>query len=208
MKKVLALLMILVLAFSAFSVTITMTAGAVGTELETLYKQIDMFMKENPDITVQVMPMPNSSTDRHDLYVTYLASGVPDPDVLMLDVIWPAEFAPFLVDLTDDYKYFELDEFFPGTVDSNTVDGRLVSVPWFTDAGILYYRKDLLQKYGYDVPKTWDELFNIAKDISAKEGINGFVWQGARYEGLTCDVMEFVHSFGGEIIESGDVVVD
>ncbi len=145
MKKVFALLVILVLAFSAFSVTITMTAGAVGTELETLYKQIDMFMQENPDITVQVMPMPNSSTDRHDLYVTYLASGVPDPDVLMLDVIWPAEFAPFLVDLTDDYNYFELDEFFPGTVDSNTVDGRLVSVPWFTDAGILYYRKDLLQ---------------------------------------------------------------
>ncbi|HOB16451.1 MAG TPA: ABC transporter substrate-binding protein [Defluviitoga sp.] len=208
MKKVVAVLMILVLAFSAFSVTITMTAGAVGTELETLYKQVELFMKENPDITVQIMPMPNSSTDRHDLYVTYLASGVSDPDVLMLDVIWPAEFAPFLVDLTDDYKYFELDEFFPGTVNSNTVDGRLVSVPWFTDAGILYYRKDLLVKYGYDVPETWDELFTIAKDISAKEGINGFVWQGARYEGLTCNVMEFVHSFGGEIIESGDVVVD
>ena len=208
MKKILAVVVLLTMVLSVFSITITMTAGAVGTELETLLKQVDMFMKENPDIQVQVLPMPNSSTDRHDLYVTYLASGTPDPDVLMLDVIWPAEFAPFLVDLTDDYDYFELDKFFPGTVASNTVEGRLVAVPWFTDAGILYYRSDLLEKYGYNVPETWDELYTAAKDISSKEGINGFVWQGARYEGLTCDVMEFVHSFGGEIMKDGKVVVD
>ncbi|PNR95709.1 ABC transporter substrate-binding protein [Petrotoga sp. 9PWA.NaAc.5.4] len=208
MKKILAVVVLLTIVLSVFSITITMTAGAVGTELETLLKQVDMFMEENPDIRVQVLPMPNSSTDRHDLYVTYLASGTPDPDVLMLDVIWPAEFAPFLVDLTDDYDYFELDKFFPGTVASNTVEGRLVAVPWFTDAGILYYRSDLLEKYGYDVPETWDELYTAAKDISSKEGINGFVWQGARYEGLTCNVMEFVHSFGGEIMKDGKVVVD
>jgi ABC-type glycerol-3-phosphate transport system substrate-binding protein len=208
MKKVVVLFAILTMVLSVFSITITMTAGAVGRELEVLNEQVEMFMEENPDITVNILPMPNSSTDRHDLYVTYLASGTPDPDVLFLDVIWPAEFAPFLVDLTDDYDYFGLDGFFPGTVASNTVEGRLVSVPWFTDAGILYYRKDLLDKYGYDVPETWDELYSIAKDISEKEGIEGFVWQGARYEGLTCDVMEFVHSFGGEIMKEGEVVVD
>ena len=208
MKKVVVLFAILTMVLSVFSITITMTAGAVGRELEALTEQVEMFMEENPDITVNILPMPNSSTDRHDLYVTYLASGTPDPDVLQLDVIWPAEFAPFLVDLTDDYDYFGLDGFFPGTVASNTVDGRLVAVPWFTDAGILYYRKDLLEKYGYDVPKTWDELYTAAKDISEKEGIEGFVWQGARYEGLTCDVMEFVHSFGGEIMKDGEVVVD
>jgi len=208
MKKVVVLFAILTMVLSVFSITITMTAGAVGRELEVLNEQVEMFMEENPDITVNILPMPNSSTDRHDLYVTYLASGTPDPDVLFLDVIWPAEFAPFLVDLTDDYDYFGLDGFFPGTVASNTVDGSLVAVPWFTDAGILYYRKDLLEKYGYDVPETWDELYTIAKDISQKEGIEGFVWQGARYEGLTCDVMEFVHSFGGEIMKDGEVVVD
>ncbi|RAO99789.1 ABC transporter substrate-binding protein [Petrotoga sp. 9PW.55.5.1] len=208
MKKVLSLVFVLTLVLSVFSITITMTAGAVGTELQTLIEQVNMFMEENPDVTVQILPMPNSATDRHDLYVTYLASGTPDPDVLQLDVIWPAEFAPFLVDLTDDYDYFELDEFFPGTVDTNTYQGQLVAVPWFTDAGILYYRKDLLEKYGYEVPETWDDLFTAAKDISEMEGINGFVWQGAQYEGLTCNFMEFVHSFGGEIMEDGKVVVD
>jgi len=208
MKKFVVLFAVIAMVMSVFSITITMTAGAVGKELEVLNEQVAMFMEEYPEIDVNVLPMPNSATDRHDLYVTYLASGTPDPDVLMLDVIWPAEFAPFLVDLTDDYDYFELDKFFPGTVASNTVEGQLVAVPWFTDAGILYYRKDLLEKYGYEVPETWDDLYTAAKDISEMEGINGFVWQGARYEGLTCNVMEFFHSFGGEIMKDGKVVVD
>lgn len=73
MKKLFVVSLLLVLSLVAFSrVTITMTAGAVGKELEVLYAQIDRFMKANPDIKVSVMPMPNSSTERHDLYVTYL----------------------------------------------------------------------------------------------------------------------------------------
>ena len=99
MRKFLLAVLLLTLAVVAFSgsrVTITMTAGAVGKELEVLYAQLDVFMKQNPNIKVSVMPMPNSSTERHDLYVTYLASGEKEPTVLMLDVIWPAEFAPYL----------------------------------------------------------------------------------------------------------------
>lgn len=204
----------IVLLFStimAFSLTtITMTAGAVGKELEVLYAQLNEFMKQNPDIVVTVIPMPNSSTERHDLYVTYLAAGESDPDVLMLDVIWPPEFAPYLEDLTDDYDYFELDEFLPGTVKSVTVNGRIVAIPWFTDAGLLYYRKDLLEKYGYKhPPETWDELVEMAQKISKAEGIHGFVWQGARYEGLVCDFMEYVWSFGSDVLDdNGKVIID
>lgn len=208
MKKGLLFIFILLLLVNVFSVNISMTAGAVGKELEVLYKQVEEFEKLNPDISVKVLPMPNSSTSRHDLYVTYLASGTPDPTVLMLDVIWPAEFEPFLADLTSDYDYFELDKFLEGTVKSVTYKNKVVAIPWFTDAGLLYYRKDLLDKYGYDVPKTWDEFYNIAKDISNKEKIDGFIWQGASYEGLTCDVMEFIHSHGGAIVENGEVVLD
>uniref|UniRef100_A0A7C4W3B0 ABC transporter substrate-binding protein n=1 Tax=Fervidobacterium thailandense TaxID=1008305 RepID=A0A7C4W3B0_9BACT len=214
MKKL--LLVILMVALTVFSfaqkrVTITMTAGAVGKELEVLYAQLDRFMKANPDIKVSVMPMPNSSTERHDLYVTYLAAGEKEPTVLMLDVIWPAEFAPYLEDLTNDRAYFELDKFLPGTVKSATVNGRIVAIPWFTDAGLLYYRKDLLEKYGFkNPPKTWDELVKIAKTITAKEkNMYGFVWQGARYEGLVCDFMEYLISFGGDVLdEAGNVVIN
>jgi multiple sugar transport system substrate-binding protein len=188
-----------------------MTAGAVGKELEVLYAQLDRFMKANPDIKVSVMPMPNSSTERHDLYVTYLASGEKEPTVLMLDVIWPAEFATYLEDLTADKDYFELNNFLPGTVKAATVNGKIVAVPWFTDAGMLYYRKDLLEKYGFkNPPQTWDELVKIAKTITAKEkNIVGFVWQGARYEGLVCDFMEYLVSFGGDVLDdAGNVVIN
>ncbi|MGM0641746.1 MAG: ABC transporter substrate-binding protein [Thermotogota bacterium] len=208
MKKALVLILAVVFVISAFAVNISMTAGAVGRELELLYEQVDEFHEEYPDINVKVLPMPNSSTARHDLYVTYLASGTPDPTVLMIDVIWPAEFEPFVADLTDDYDYFELDKFLPGTVKSVTYNNKVVAVPWFTDAGLLYYRKDLLDKHGYDVPETWEELNEIGKAIGDKEGIDGFIWQGSSYEGLTCNVMEFVHSYGAMIVENGEVVVD
>ncbi|SDC93476.1 ABC transporter substrate-binding protein [Geotoga petraea] len=207
MKKALVLLLAVVFVVSAFSIEVSIAAGAVGKELELLYQQVEQFHKENPDITVKVLPMPNSSTSRHDLYVTYLASGTPDPTILMVDVIWPAEFEPFVADLTDDYDYFELDKFLPGTVKSVTYNNKIVAIPWFTDAGLLYYRKDLLDKYGYDVPETWEELNEIGKEISEKEGIDGFIWQGTSYEGLTCNVMEFIHSYGGMIIENGEVVI-
>ncbi len=211
MKKVVLLALLMVFAVFSFGVTITMTAGAVGKELDVLYAQLSAFMKQNPGIKVSVMPMPNSSTERHDLYVTYLASGEKEPTVLMLDVIWPAEFAPFLEDLTEDKDFFELDKFLPGTVKSVTVGGKIVAVPWFTDAGLLYYRKDLLQKYGYkNPPQTWDELVKMAQTITAKEkGVQGFVWQGARYEGVVCDFMEYLVSFGGDVLDdAGNVIVD
>jgi len=214
MKKLFLVSLLLVLSmvtFAASRVTITMTAGAVGKELEVLYSQLDVFMKQNPNIKVSVMPMPNSSTERHDLYVTYLASGEKEPTVLMLDVIWPAEFAPYLEDLSADKDFFELDKFLPGTVKAATVDGKIVAIPWFTDAGMLYYRKDLLEKYGFkNPPKTWDELVTMAKTITAKEkNIQGFVWQGARYEGLVCDFMEYLISFGGDVLDdNGNVIVN
>ncbi len=210
MKKLATLLLVLTAIAVGFSVKITMTSGGVGKELEVLREQLKMFKQLYPDIEVEVIPMPDSATERHDLYVTYFAAGEKDPDVLMLDVIWSAEFAPFLEDLTDDYDYFELKEFLPGTIMSVTVNGRIVAIPWFTDAGLLYYRKDLLEKYGYkNPPRTWDELVEMAKKISQAEGIIGFVWQGARYEGLVCNFLEYLWSFGGEVIdEKGKVVID
>ncbi len=210
MRKFHMILAMVLTVVMAFSVKITMTSGGVGKELEILKKQLEMFYQIYPDIEVEIIPMPDSSTERHDLYVACLAAHQTDPDVFMLDVIWSAEFAPFLEDLTKDYDYFDLDEFLAGTVKSVTVEGKIVAIPWFTDAGLLYYRKDLLKKYGYNhPPETWDELVEMAMKISKAEGINGFVWQGAKYEGLVCDFTEYLWSFGGDILDDeGNVVID
>ena len=121
----------------------------------------------------------------------------------MLDVVWPGAFAPYLVDLEARSSASRRSSTPPGIVANNTVDGKLVAMPWFGDFGILYYRTDLLKKYGYKAPPTtWTELFAMAKKIQDGEqksnpNFYGFVFQGNAYEGLTCDALEWLASSGG-----------
>src|SRR5690606_33444534 len=97
----------------------------------------------------------------------------------------------------------EIEAHFAGIIANNTVEGRLVAMPWFTDAGLLYYRADLLVRHGERVPETWEELAAIAGRIQRAERaagndrLWGFVWQGRAYEGLTCNALEWIASYGG-----------
>jgi trehalose/maltose transport system substrate-binding protein len=122
----------------------------------------------------------------------------------MVDVIWQGIAAPHAVDLKKYFKDDEIKEFFSHNIQNNTVNGHLVSIPWFMDAGLLYYRTDLLQKYGYNAPpKTWEELAEMAKKIQDGEraggnpDFQGFVFQGKASESLTCDAVEWIYSYGG-----------
>src|SRR5690606_30508326 len=138
----------------------------------------------------------------------------PEVDVFQIDVIWPGDLAEHFVDLYEYGAREVADEHFPAIIENNTVDGRLVGIPWFTDAGLLYYRTDLLEKYGYDgPPTTWEELTEMAQTIQDGERAAGnpdfwgYVWQGNSYEGLTCDALEWVASFGGGSIISPEGVI-
>jgi trehalose/maltose transport system substrate-binding protein len=109
------------------------------------------------------------------------------------------------------FKDDEIKQFFPRIIENNTVNGKLVSIPWYTDAGILYYRTDLLEKYGYkEPPKTWEELAEMAKKIQdgerkdGKKDFQGFVFQGKAAETVTCNALEWVYSFGGGVIIEPD----
>jgi trehalose/maltose transport system substrate-binding protein len=124
-------------------------------------------------------------------------------------VIWAPQLAEHFVDLSAVAQENGLIEAnFPSIIESQTVDGKLVAIPIFTDAPALYYRTDLLEKHGASVPTTWEELTATAQmiqDAEREEGnseIWGFVFQGNAYEGLTCDALEWVKSNGGgQIIE-------
>lgn len=149
------------------------------------------FHRAHPEIRVIVEVGPHSATELHTLLVTKLLNRDTSIDVFLLDVIWPTEFAKFLEPLDDLLP--DRDAFFPGTVDACTVDGRLVAVPFNIDAGVLYYRSDLLAKYGFAPPKTWDELIAQSLKIVAGEGdpaLSGYVGQFDRYEGLVCNLLE------------------
>jgi trehalose/maltose transport system substrate-binding protein len=161
-------------------------------------------MKDHPNVDIKIFEVPDSTTARLIIYLKKLTGGDPEIDLYQIDVIWPGEMANHFVDLYD-YGAREFTEgHFPELIQNNTVDGRLVAMPWFTDAGLLYYRTDLLEKYGYsEPPKTWDELETMAKKIqdgevmAGKENFWGFVWQGNIYEGLTCNALEWVASHDG-----------
>ena len=111
-------------------------------------------------------------------------------DVAMIDVVWPGAFAPFLVDLKPKLGS-QAKIHAQGIIKNDTINEKSVAMPRVGDFGMLYYRTDLLQKYGYSAPPTtWDDLFTMAKKIQDGEqasnpNFTGFVFQGNAYEGLT-----------------------
>lgn len=198
-----------VVAFGATAVAaveITYVSGAVGNAVED-FKTIVAPWEEATGNTVTLVPMPSSTTDQFGQYRLWLAAGNGDIDLYQTDVIWAPQLADHFVDLTSaaaDITGLH----FPSIIESQTVDGKLVALPIFTDAPALYYRTDLLEKYDAEVPTTWEELTATAQMIQDGEraegddDIWGFVWQGNAYEGLTCDALEWVKSSGGgQIIE-------
>lgn len=154
-------------------------------------------------IRVDFIPGPESMTERLELYRRYLEAGSSTPDVYYIDVVWPATLADQMVDLNQYLAKESADEL-ESELRNDTVKGRLTSMPFNTELGVLYYRADLLRKYGYrNPPATWDELEKMAAHIQAGERAGGnkdfwgYVWQGAAYEGLTCNALEWQASYGG-----------
>jgi trehalose/maltose transport system substrate-binding protein len=164
---------------------------------------------------VRMVAPPAVADDRLALYEELLGVGARQLDVLEIDVVWPGLLAEHLLDLGPALGE-ESDRFFPSLIANNTVDGRLVALPWFLDLGLLFYRRDLLQAAGLAVPDTWRQLEDAAvilQDTHRAKGDRrfwGFIWQGWSYEGLTCNVMEWLGSWGGGRIvnAAGKVTVD
>ncbi|WP_291430794.1 ABC transporter substrate-binding protein [Deinococcus sp.] len=208
MRKAIALVSLTVAiaaATNASAVTVTLACGTVGQELQLCKDGATRWAKKTGNI-VKIFESPNLTNDRLGLYQQQLAAKSSDIDVYQLDVVWPGFLAQHFVDLKGKVPAAEVNAHFKGIIDANTVNGKLVAMPWFTDAGLLFYRTDLLKKYGFSAaPKTWTELALMASKVQAGEqktnkSFAGYVWQGKNYEGLTCDAMEWLVSFGGGTI--------
>jgi trehalose/maltose transport system substrate-binding protein len=183
-------------------------AVGLGAELDRALAQQ---FTQDTGINITIVPKPQDATENYATYQRFFQARSADVDVMMLDVIWPASFAPHLIDLSPVLGA-QAAEHYESIVQNNTVDGKLIAMPWFADFGMLYYRTDLLEKYGFSAPpRTWDELQQMAQAIQDGErgagnaNFQGFVWQGASYEGLTCNAVEWIAGAGGSIIEGGQV---
>lgn len=184
--------------------------GKIAGDPEPFRQLIKRFEDENPGITVRDEILPASTDEQHQFYAINLEGKSSDFDVISMDVIWVQEFARagWLRDVSRLFQEQESHDFFPGPMKAVTYRGRMYAGPWYIDAGLLYYRKDLLQKYGFSPPSTWDELISIARHIMPKERLYGFIWQGKQYEGLVCNVLEYFRGNGGDVLKDSEVVID
>lgn len=210
----LALLLGLAAAPSLQAATITIACGASGPEIQFCMKHAEAWARKTGH-TVRNYTQPNSATAALAVYRQLFAAKSSDIDIVRIDIIWPGILKDHLVDLKAYSKGSET-EHFPAIVANNTVAGRLLGMPWYTDTGLLYYRADLLQKYQRPPPTTWDEMAATAALIQAGEraagqkDFQGFVFQAKSSESLTCNAIEWIASFGGGrlVDEQGAITVN
>ncbi|MER7467471.1 ABC transporter substrate-binding protein [Streptomyces sp. NPDC097981] len=173
------------------------TAGDLTDYLPPL---LDDWNRGHPDERVTLVELPDSADETRAQMISELRSGRDRFDVLNIDVAWTSEFAAAGWISPLDRDRFPLDAFLRPVVDTATFDGRLYAVPYVTNAGLLYYRKDILDREGEQPPRTWAELARQARTIAPKYGLDGYAGQFLPYEGLTVNVTEAVHSAGGSIL--------
>lgn len=190
---------------------ISVAANSTGNNIQFLQTQIAKFEQQSGH-KVHIVSMPASSSEQFSQYRLWLAAGNADIDVYQTDVVWAPQLADQFIDLSAAAADIAATHF-PSIIASQTVNGKLVALPFYTDAPALFYRKDLLEKYGRSVPKTWEELSVTAREVMEKERAEGqrdlwgFVFQGNAYEGLTCNALEWISSSeGGKIVEADGTI--
>jgi multiple sugar transport system substrate-binding protein len=166
--------------------------------------------KQNPNQKVTLLLLPEASNDQLAQLVANLQAKSDEYDVIDMDVIWTAEFASngWIIPLPE--SQFPLGNFLKPAVDTAMYQGRLYAVPDYSNADVLYYRKDILAKAGKQPPKTWGQLQQLAETVAPKYGVDGYAGTFAPYEGLTVNFAEAVQSAGGSILspEGTKVTVD
>jgi multiple sugar transport system substrate-binding protein len=191
----------------------TITLTFIPDEAGGLKKLIDDFNLQNRgEIQVKWREMPASSADYFEQIQAELQSGQSSVDVIGGDVIWPAQFAAngYIFDLSDRFTGGMQQDYLAGPLGAVQYEGSVYGVPWFTDAGMFYYRRDLLEQGGFsEPPKTWDEMKQMSEQIRRDAGTRyGYVFQGSQDEGGVVDALEHVWNAGGDVLDGDRVVIN
>jgi multiple sugar transport system substrate-binding protein len=154
-------------------------------------KTIDAFNAEQTGVTAKLLELPESADEQRNQLVQRSEARSPECDVMGIDVIWTAEFAGqgWLKDLTPAVEQ-RRDEFIPSTLETGHYDAKYWAFPHNSNAAILYYRTDQVA----DAPSTWEQVYEQAAQN------DGITYQGAAYEGLTCDFLELAFSLGADVL--------
>lgn len=168
------------------------------------------FEKKYPDTVVSLKEGPASTDERENMYTRSFMAEDRVYDIVYMDIIWVPKFASkgWLVPLDEKFPAKEHDEFLPGDIAGSIFERKIYRVPMQSDAGMLYYRKDLLEKAGVKPPETFDELLEACKTLQKPPDLYGYVFQGMQYEGLVCNFLEVLWGHGGNVLDSeGKVII-
>src|SRR3972149_6524327 len=190
---------------------VVFSMGGGTKEISFVKSLIRELEARTPSIKVNLTVLPAPTDQQHHYYLTTLGAKTREIDVMRIDTIWIAEFASagWLESLEDYINPEDRASFIPVTEKTDVFRGCLYAIPWDANIGLLYYRKDLLEKYKLDTPHTWDELVKACLTISSDEHVYGYLWQGKQYEGLVCNFIEFIGSNNGGIIDdTGRIIVN
>ena len=168
------------------SVTVCLPKDVSGA----FHKTIDAFNEES-DVEAKLFELPESADEQRNQLIQRSQAKSDECDVMGIDVIWTAEFANqgWLMDVSQIVDQRK-DEFIPSTIETAHYDGKYWALPHNSNAALLYYRTDEVS----DAPATWEDVYKEAADK------NGIVYQGAAYEGLTCDFLELLYGAGGKVL--------
>jgi multiple sugar transport system substrate-binding protein len=166
---------------------------------------IDKWNADHPNEKVTLVELSdNADQQRQAMINNAQTKGGSNYDVLSVDVVWTAEFAAnsMLAELPKDK--LKLDGYLPAAVDASTYFNKLYAMPATSDGALLYYRKDLLDAAGISQPPTtWAEMVTACKAVQEKNsGIDCYGGQFQKYEGLTCNIAEWINSAGGQFLDA------
>lgn len=217
-----AAVLLLVSASAPLGLDLTLSDGEAGSGvveivfLATSITQVESdprtawkiyFERAHPKFKVRLIAASeNSDTSRAAIMkmIKNSDAGTIVPDVYLGDVIWPALFGKegVALPLNSMFRADFWHRFDPDMLKAASYNGQVYSVPFYRERGLLFYRKDLLEKIGKSVPRTWEELAEISRQLISMGVVeHGFVWQGAPYEGLTCNWLEFAADAGAQVLD-------
>lgn len=173
---------------------------------EATQAAIEDFNASQDQIVVESYRLPQDANNLHDDFVNKMVAEDTSVDVMALDVTYVSEFAAagWIEPMTDMFTQEELDALLSGTVEGATYDGTLYAAPWFTNASALFYRTDVLEELGItEVPTTYDGWIEVFEQLPEDSSIEyAFSYQGGQSESMVCNWVEFLWSFGGDVLDA------
>ncbi|MHA2089262.1 MAG: extracellular solute-binding protein [Candidatus Kariarchaeaceae archaeon] len=225
MKNHRTFLMILILSVSilGLSTQVGPTEAQTGVTLKVLVsdqqapiiqQRVTAFVAANDEVdAITVIEAPSRADDQHELLVTTFTTGSDAYDIVLMDVIWPGEFAAndWLVDLSDIWNATEQAKYLDAHVEAGTYGGKVVGSPFFFDSGLLLYRTDILARNGFTIAdfETWSD-FNVSlnaildnkTEIEVNDDLEGYVFQGDAYEGGVVNLVEWMGASKGTFLNA------